>query len=213
MNLGTCFSAKIPLGAQPWLQSESCSLWWGAVFCSAPTIASAHITGSLTTPLPCFLFPQMQHVLTTGLSQSVPCAWNAFPLITPKPSTKPQRHPVLLSFSHIPHPVHQETRWISIYLLRNTPTICPGLMVSAVLSQLDLGTSFQRGPLLWPLRSRPPMGALNTAARVTFLRHKSDRVTLFSKPSKAMVGWRSWSQLVRRHPDIPSVLCSVVSHW
>ena len=89
MNLGTCFSAKIPLGALPWLQPESCSLWWGSLFCPAPTTASVHITGSLTTPLPCFLFPQMQHVLTTGLSQSVPYAWNAFPLIIPKPSTKP----------------------------------------------------------------------------------------------------------------------------
>ena len=109
---------------------------------------------------------------------TVPCAWNAFPLITPKPSTKPQRHPVLLSFSHTPQPVHQETMWISIYLLQNTPTICPGLTVSAVLSQLDLGTSFQRGPCL-AFALPPTHGALNTAARLTFLRHKSDRVTLF----------------------------------
>ena len=84
---------------------------------------------------------------------------------------------------------------------------------SLLSSQLDLGPSFQRGRLLFPLPSHPPMIALDTAAGVTLLRHKSDHVTLFSKPSKAMVGWKSWSRLARSHPHMPSLLCSVVSHW
>lgn len=137
MNLSTYFSAKTLLVAVPWLQPESW-LSLGCTLFSSP-VCSLCPCNRLTSHTPSlFLFPKYNVCLQHGSHMLFPVPGTPFCSFPSKPSVKPQCPPVSLSFSHTPHPVCQETRWISICLLQNTPRrICLGLTVSAAADLRD----------------------------------------------------------------------------